>query len=421
MVADNLSGVLQIIFRIWLASWWIVLPVILLFIFLDFWLMAVRRNYLMKIKWKLLEIKIPKEILKTPKAMELVFASVHSIYARIKFFDKWLKGQMQNWMTFELVGHAGGVHFYIRTPERFRNLLESAIYSQYPDIEIIEVEDYVDLLPMVLPNNIYDLWGTNFILAKDDAYPIRTYEYFEERVKEKRLDPMAVVTEAMSKVKENEMAWLQLLIKPTDDKWQKEAQQVINKLIGRKAGTTNTVWGDLDEFLRNLIKAPVSHPTWTEGGSESSPGELSSLTPGERDVVAAIENKIAKLGFGSLIRFVYIDKVASFSRGNISAITGAFRQFNTQNLNAFKPDPGTTTKTKHPFKERKLYFRKRRLYDSYRLRFFPFFLKVRKLPILNTEELATIYHFPTTFIEAPTLQRLESRRGEPPAELPLVE
>lgn len=421
MAADNLSGILQNVFYVLAATWWIVLPLVLLFIFLDFWLMFVRRTTILKIKWKLLEIKLPKEILKTPKAMELVFSSVHSIYSKIKFFDKWLKGKLQNWMTFELVGHAGGVHFYIRTPEEFRNLVESAIYAQYPDAEIIEAEDYVDLLPMVLPDKTYDLWGTNFILAKKDAYPIRTYEYFEERVKEKRLDPMAAITEAMSKAKSDEMAWLQLLVRPADDEWQKEGQGLINKLIGRKEDVERTIWGDLDEFLRNLIKAPVSHPTWTTGGSEGSPGDLNVLTPGERDVVAAMENKISKLGFESLIRFVYIDKAESFSRGNISAITGAFRQFNTQNLNAFKPDPGTTTKTKHPFKERKLYFRKRRMYDAYRLRFFPVALKDKKMPILNTEELATVYHFPTTFVEAPTLQRLESRRGEPPAELPLVE
>lgn len=422
MVADNLSGVLQIIFRILAASWWIVLPLALSFIFLDFWLMSIRRTYMLKIKWKLLEIKIPKEILKTPKAMELVFASVHGIYARIKFFDKWWKGQMQNWMTFELVGHAGGVHFYIRTPEQFRNLVESAIYSQYPDIEIIEAEDYVDSLPSVLPNKIYDLWGTNFVLAKEDAYPIQTYEYFEERVKEKRLDPMAVITEALSKAKEDEMAWLQILVKPADDEWKKEAQKVINKLIGRKEGKDRTLMEELGEFLINLIKAPVSHPTWSEGGgTEGSAGEMGTLTPGEKDIVAAIENKTAKLGFEALVRFVYIDKADDFTRENISAVTGAFRQFNTQNLNAFKPDPMTTTKTKHPFKERKLYFRKRRMYDSYRLRFFPIFFKTKKLPILNTEELATIYHFPTTFVEAPTLQRLESKRGEPPAELPLVE
>lgn len=397
------------------------MPLFFLFIFLDFWLMNVRREYISKIKWKLLEIKIPREILKSPKAMEIVFAALHSIQSGIKFFDKWIKGQVPGWMTFEMTGHAGGVHFYVRIPEQFRNLVESAIYSQYPNTEIIEVEDYVDLPPSILPNKIYDVWGTNLILAKKDAYPIQTYEYFEEKMKEKRLDPTATLIEALSKNNKDEMSWLQILIRPVDDKWKKEAQKEINKLIGREEGIGRTAWGELEEFFRNLIKAPIIHPTWSDGKTEDSGGGLSALTAGEKDIVAAIENKISKLGFETLVRFVYIDKADSFTRGNISAVTGAFKQFNTQHLNAFKADSHTAIKASQPFKERKLYLLKRRIYDSYRLRFFPVFFKVKKMPILNTEELATIYHFPTTFVEAPTLQRLDSRRGEPPAELPLIE
>jgi hypothetical protein len=408
------------IFRILEVGWWLILPLFLLFVFLDFWLKMVRRVFILKIPWKLLEIKIPREILKTPKAMEQVFAAVHSIKTKIRFFDKWRKGKVQNWMSFELTGQAGGVHFYVRTPEEFRNLTESAIYAQYPDAEIIEVEDYVDLLPSVLPNKIYDLWGANYILAKEDAYPIRTYEYFEERVKEKRLDPMAAVTEALSKTKEDEMGWLQILVRPIDDDWKKEGEKLIGKLTGRKSARDRTLLEDLEEFIINLIKAPFTPPVWSDG-EEGSKGEVGSLTPGEKDVVAAMENKISKLGFEAIVRFVYIDKAASFSRDNVAAVTGALQQFNTQNLNAFKSHPTTATKTFQPFKEHKLYYRKRKIFDDYRLRKFPSPLKLKKIPILNTEELATIYHPPTTFVEAPTLRRLESRRGEPPAGLPILE
>lgn len=387
--------------------------------------MMVRRAYILKISWKLLEVKIPREILKTPKAMEQVFAAVHATYSDIKFFDKWWKGKVQDWASFELVGFTGQVHFYVRVAEQFRNLVESAIYAQYPDSEIIEVEDYINLLPSVLPNQVYDLWGTNFILANDDAYPIRTYDYFEERVKEKRLDPIAAITEAISKLKEDEIIWIQVLVRPVSDQWKKEGEKLRDKLMGRKAKSTRTLWEDFEEFLRNLIQAPFTPPTWSGDEEEKSEGKADVLAPGEKDVVAAVENKISKLGFESTVRFIYIDKAASFTRSNVAAIIGAFRQFSTQNLNAFKSHAKTTTKVRQPFKNRRLYFRKRRIFDSYRLRLFPrlFLLKIKKLPIsiLNTEELATIYHYPTTFVEAPTLQRLESRRGEPPAELPIIE
>ncbi len=417
MAVENLSGISQIVFRIIAASWWIVLPLILLFIFLDFWLMTVRRNYLLKIKWKLLEIRIPREILKTPKAMEQVFAAIHATYSGgIKFWDKWWKGKMEDWTSFELVGNAGKVHFYIRVAEPFRNLLESAIYAQYPDVEIVEAEDYDSLLPSILPNKVYDIWGTNFILAREDAYPIRTYPYFEEKVEEQRLDPIAAITETISELKEDEMIWLQFLVRPTGDEWKKKGIELTDKLIGRKADKERTLTEELVEFSIDLIKAPIVHPGLP--GEEKKPSAVNAgpLTPGEKDVIKAVEEKISKLGFEAALRFVYIDKADAFTRSNVSAITGALRQFNTQNLNAFKPDGSVTTKADFPFKARKLFYRKRRIFDSYKLRLFP-----KKFSIFNTEELATVYHFPTTFVEAPTLHRLESRRGEPPAELPIIE
>jgi len=419
MAVENLSGIFQIVSRILAASWWMLLPLIFFPIFLESWLMFIRFNFIIKIKWKLLEIKIPREILKTPKAMEQVFTTLYNMYDKKKFLDVWWKGEVQEWASFELTGSAGQIHFYMRVPEKYRNMAESAIYAQYPDVEIVEIDDYIDLVPSVLPNKIFNLFGANFVLARDSSYPIRTYEYFEERVKEKRLDPMAVVTEAMAKTEKDEMAWLQFLIRPVGDEWKEEGVKLAVKLFGRKESKERTFSENLVEFFANLIKAPFVHPVWSEEKNERSPGEINILTPGEKDAVAAIENKISKYGFETIIKFIYIDKADSFTMHNVPSILGAFRQFNTQNLNAFKIDSKTLTKTKAPFKARKLYIRKRRIFDAYRLRFFPIMRK--KFSILNTEELATIFHFPTIFVEAPTLQRLESKRGEPPAELPIGE
>ena len=65
-------------------------------------------------------------------------------------------------------------------------------------------------------------------------------------------------------------------------------------------------------------------------------------------------------------------------------------------------------------KQQKLHFRKRMIWDSYRLRRFP-----SKTSILNTEELATLYHPPISGVEAPRLARIEAKKGEPPAGLPV--
>jgi hypothetical protein len=54
------------------------------------------------------------------------------------------------------------------------------------------------------------------------------------------------------------------------------------------------------------------------------------------------------------------------------------------------------------------------LYGVYRERLMP-----KDVNILNTEELATIYHFPTKMVEAPMVHRIEAKKGEPPAGLPV--
>src|SRR3989344_3289814 len=137
MVLEVLQGILTNILSVLAVFWWVVLPIALAFLFWYFWLYYIYVSYLRSIKWVLLEIKIPAIIEKTPKAMEQVFAAVYGIYSfGFKFMQKYWEGHLrEDWISFELVGFAGGVHFYIRTPDSYKNMIESAVYSQYPDAE----------------------------------------------------------------------------------------------------------------------------------------------------------------------------------------------------------------------------------------------------------------------------------------------
>lgn len=421
MFLDILNGILKASWSVFSVSWWIIIPVALFFIFFDLWMKYVRGAYIRGLSWKLLEIKIPKENLKTPKAMEQIFASVHSIHAPVsKFLDKYWVGKVEPWISFEIVGYSGGVYFFVRTLNEHRNLVESAIYSQYPDAEIIERDDYVQLLPAILPNQTYDVWGAEYVLARENGYPLRTYPYFEAVEEEKRIDPLSSIAEAMSNLKQDEAIWIQILLKPLDDKWKKEGEELIDKLLGKKPATKASWLAEFIEstavFLKNLTKAPAVHPEWPEKefAKEEKVNMLQFLTPGQRDVIKSIEDKIAKIGFAGAVRFVYSDRRDSFTRSNVAAVVGALKQFNTQNLNAFRPNPDAGVNANWPFKDRKAYLRKRKIFDSYKARTFP-----KKFSIFNIEELATVYHFPATFVEAPLLRRLEAKKGEPPANLPI--
>ena len=95
--------------------------------------------------------------------------------------EKYYKGHYQRWFSFEIVSIDGYIQFIIRTEKKFRDLVESAIYAQYPEAEITEVDDYTKGFPDTFPNDTHDLWGTEWTLVEDNEYPIRTYQDFEDK------------------------------------------------------------------------------------------------------------------------------------------------------------------------------------------------------------------------------------------------
>jgi len=430
---DILFGIFNSIANVVIYFWWIILPLFLFCIAWYLYLIYLRTKYIKAIEWSMVELKVPENILKTPKSMEQIFAAMAGIYSfGLTSINVYIEGQVELWISFELVGYSGGVHFYVYFPTKFRNLLESAIYSQYPDAEIHPAQDYTELLGADLPNKTYDLWGTDFILTKESYYPIKTYPYFEEDIEERRVDPIASITEAMSNLKEGEMIWIQILISPTGDfqimpnLWQKEGEEKIGEIAGRPKATKQKS-NAFAEWTRNVILAPSEPPVWGAKGEETPP-LLRFLHPGEQEVVKAIANKISKFGFETDIRWIYLDRRDSFSRNNVSTIMGAFHQLRTENLNSFRPNKKTMTlktgwlpKIFPRYKKFIELSRKKRLFEGYIKRRFGRYNKTRpeKFPILNTEELATIYHFPSAVVAAPKLKKLEAKKGGPPPELPI--
>jgi len=377
------------------------------------------------IKWKLLEIKVPKNVLKTPKAMEQIFAAAHAPYTYgITPFNKYWRGQDEYWMAFELIGRAGETHFYLRVPSQFRNMMESAIYAAYPEAEINEVEDYLEELPHVLPNDTFDLSGFEEVLRHENFLPIRTYPMFEESVEERRIDTIAPLMEAMSKLKGDEQMWFQILIKPTGEAFRKEGEEEINKLLGIEKPHKQSMWPKLDLGLTasEIIRGPFEHPGEAKPAHDQNKEKPLRflMTPVDKERADAIHLKISKIAFEATLRFMYLEKrEGAVDSGHTNSIHGFIRQFNTQNLNSLKPYSPTSTASytvKGLFKKTRIRARKRYLYENYR-----HFAPLHHESILNIEELATVFHFPLAVVSTTELEKVESRRGSPPATLPIIE
>ncbi|MBI2062177.1 MAG: hypothetical protein HYT64_00565, partial [Candidatus Yanofskybacteria bacterium] len=242
---------LQTVLWFLVGYWWIYLPVLLFLVLTGVYESYTKLKYIKAIKWVLLELKIPQDPGKSPKATEQIFAALHgTLPPPIKWRDKFFKGKMVDWVSLEIVGIGGEIHFYIRTTEQFKKLVQSQIYAQYPDSEITEiVDDYVNLLPASLPDDNNDLWGSEMILSKEDFYPIRTYPEFEEKSSGpdyvKRIDPLASLAEVMSSLEAGEFLGVQLLIRPTGDGWVKKGQSEMDKLQGKKPKAGSNILSDI--------------------------------------------------------------------------------------------------------------------------------------------------------------------------------
>ena len=432
MFSDLLGQSLEIFFNF---GWFIFLSLIALG-FKEFWMVRIVTNYIDSIEWVVLEMKIPRENIKSIKSMEQVFAAIYGIYSfGLRPWEKYVEGKVEMWISFEMVGDQNGVHFYVRLPKQNRNLLENAIFSQYPDAELHEVEDYVNRFPKVLPNDEYDLFGSDFILQRNEAYPIRTYIDFEDlRVKEEedKIDPVAVMTEALSRLEEGEVMWVQLIVRPADeDEWVSKAKAVIDEEAGRtQKGKKQGVIAGSGEFLGNLAKAPMLPPEWA-GVADPEKPTFRFYTPGETEALKAMSRKASKRGFHALYRTVYIDRKPDFNPKHYESFVGAIQLYTAIDMNMLKPaTKETLTKgtkvSRFPWRRKKLLLRRKRLlYKAYLNREIPqphipsaFRLKLQT-SIFNTEELASIYHPPAISVRAPKLRPTQFKKGEPPVDLPI--
>ena len=371
-------------------------------------------------KTVLLELRIPREIKKTPEAMEQVLAAIHSLRNIAgDINEKYWEGEVTRWFALEITSFGGEIHFYVRVYHKQRDLLESSLFSYYPDLEVTEVKDYVNNLPQDV-SQLYeedlDLWGSEMILRKEDAYPIKTYSHFEGDLEERENDPMSNFLEVLSKVKPGEVVGIQLLIAPGLDDWHKKWAGLIEKLKEPKikAGKTEGQEG-IAAFAKLIARSPV-----------------------ETDVLKAVEEKVSKPAFNTQVRFIYISPkdifYDSFAR---RGLVGAFNQYSTNHLNAFQQNYPVSTRTRvwqwpHLFPKWRNEYRKQRILHNYIRREVPpetwmgRFMTSYPLDwnfkserfYLNVEEVATVFHPPSSIVlTEPHIAHLEARRKGPPAGL----
>ncbi|MFH1451182.1 MAG: hypothetical protein ABIF89_01060 [bacterium] len=437
-----LIPLLEEVFTVIKAWWWVPLPFIFWPVLVAMWLWWRQGLWDEKQKHIVAEIKPPEEHLKPIRAMETVMTGLWQIYSPPNWFERWWKGEFQLKFSFEIVSIDGVPRFYVRFAEKYLPILETHVYGQYPGAEIAVVDDYVKKVPQDIPNKEWYMWGTDYRLTKgglanrrveEEAIPIRTYTDFEtehETEEEQKIDPLAGLLQGMTQLKEGEALWVQIVACPTlgnpsdgERPWQKNGEKLRDRLAKREVSPKRKPL--LNEIADLLFwgKPPAAKVE----EKEVFPREM-RLTPGERDTVEAIEKKISKQGFETTVRYIYLARKDAFNGSNIRIPMSYFTNFCNTDLNSIVPWGETITKIKQNwydwfwFVKRRLYLKKRRLFRLYAMRLSPKFPLAGGTFILNTEEIASLYHFPSRRVApASTLMRVGSRKAEAPPNLPTGE
>jgi hypothetical protein len=291
------------------------------------------------------------------RANEIKIDAMEQLFASLSSIKKggWKQRfTIQSNLSFEIVARQEDIRFYIWTPKSFMETLEKQIHGSYPDAEILEVPEY----------NIFDEEGKvaykSFQLSKDNYFPLKTF-------KELAVDPLSAITSAMAKMGQGETAAVQILISPAESDWQKAGGGFVSETKKRES---------------DPAKAKFSVPAKT---------------------LEVVENKIAKPGFETSIRIVTVAKTAEAAKANLDNIASSFSQFSSD-ANYLK---SRKVRSKGSFVEDFLY------------RYQPMFNIFGNRPsILNSEELATVYHFPNKQITTPHIYWLNAKRAPAPSQIP---
>jgi hypothetical protein len=401
----------------------IAIPILLAYLAFDTYVRANRRRYFNSLNWTLVEIVPSPDIVKSPAAMELFLLALYQTGGESTWIDRWVKGKVRTWYSLELVSLGGKVRFYIWCESKNKKYLESQIYAQYPGTEVRDADDYA----AKFNGTDYEIMATELALSKADPYPIKTYVDYElnkEQDEEYKIDPITPILEFFATLPENNYACIQIIVRahkgedpdPTKlfpsfskkvDNWKETAKSEI-KDIKEKS------FIDVDE---NGVKKKQNVQTETQ-----------------KRQITALDRSVTKYAFDTGIRLLYIAKKDSFSGGNFGSLVGSFKQFNSGELNSFKPRPGATTSFDYPWQDffkTKVKKMKAEYLEAYQLR--DYFWKDlpnikmtdfwrdndRPYFVLNTEELATIFHFPGMVAQTPSMDRVDSKKATPPDNLPI--
>lgn len=350
--------------------------------------------------WVFLEVQMPKENAdQDEKKMsseekknlisiaEQLFTTISEVGGHTKLFSP------RDYVSFEIACTDKKISFYINCPRHLQEIIEKQIHAQYPHAFIDEVPIYN---PFQQDGHIEAM---ELRQTKKYVYPIRTYRSMES-------DPLNAITNAMSKLDEDEGAAIQYILSPAGHGWQKKPRKMALEIQQGKhqdmvsKGVLGRAVSDFSHELGKSMSGSKHDPSGNHRHKDLS-GMYSpiQLTPMQQEIVKRLEEMASRPGFEVNIRIISSSKNLASAKTHLQNMVSSFLQFNMPPFNGLVP----------------VRRNKKEIIRDYTFRIFRRFWSEN---ILNTEEIASLWHLPNSFIETPNIKWLVSKKAPPPINMP---
>jgi len=321
------------------------------------------------------ERDITEEVLSQAQVMYNIIASTAT-----RGFKSKLYGQRH--LSFEIVAQGGLVHYYTVVPSVLVDVVRQSVAAAYPSARLEEVTEH----------NIFSQKGKmsgtiggEFTLKKNFVFPISTYQ-------ETKRDASRALLNALSAANREDGVAIQVMMRPAKEGWTKNTLSVAERMTKDK-GKKKAGFGGL------IAPKELMEALWKPPETEIKP-EDKQLTSLEQSTVDALQEKTRYPGYEVLVRVLVSSNTAAHSQALLKNVVAAFSLFDSPTHNGFK---FAITRNVEE------------LVTAYIFRFFP---QTITRNILNSVELATLFHLPNQkATPSSQVQRQMSKQVDGPTEV----
>lgn len=308
---------------------------------------------------------------------------IYTLLSGIATNRRWLYSQRH--ISFEIVAQGEQIYFYVAVPVALVTSVEKALVAAYPTIQIIPTEDH-NIFSRT--GKVATIAGGEMQMERETFYPVQTYKTLE-------FDPLTGMLSALTRLKPDEGVIIQTLFRPANPKWAVRAREFAKGLLNPQRAKIH----DPLHIATAVARAPFGSPDWQAKEQMQDPSKQADSI--DQKLAQAVEEKANQPAFETLIRIVASSDDFNHSKLLLQDIINGFAQFSLPGSNSFKFAAVST---------------QQQLATDVIFRFFP---ARKKNVILNSSELATLFHLPGSNLEIATpLERKGLKEVASPADLP---